>query len=124
MMTKLNAELPLFAQQSAISSPTPLVYEADHSTLVERLHCSPAGLHRAGAAGHFAVPELEAHADRAGCCFRLLVLACVLSRRFLQAHQQPARFTDELAHVVEENALAHRIVRLSVAPRPAKPSAL
>jgi subfamily B ATP-binding cassette protein MsbA len=79
-------------------------------------------LHPGGPAGLPAVPELAAHADRGRGGARRGLDHEDLSRRLYRITKSSQQATDELAYVVEENVLAHRMVRLHGA-QPARPRA-
>ena len=111
----LQARLSLFSQQSASQLANTLVYEVQTGTnhLVHAL----LNLARDG----FTVVALMAYLIYLNWRLTLIVLVLVpcvawilktMSRRLYKVTRQSQTATDELAYVVEENVLAHRMVRL------------
>ena len=111
----LAAELPLFARQSASQLANTIVYEVQTGTTM--LVQSFLNLAR----DSFSVVALMAYLLYLNWSLTLIVLVLVpivalimrtMSRRLYRYTRQSQGTTDELAYVVEENVLAHRMVRL------------
>lgn len=111
----LRADLSLFSRQTASELANTIVYEVQNGSnqLVEAL----LNLTRDG----FTVVALLGYLLYLNWQLTLIVLVLVpsvawimrtLSRRLYRVTKQSQAATDELAYVVEENVLAHRIVRL------------
>ena len=111
----LHADLALFARQSASQLANTIVYEVQTGStlLVQAL----LNLARDG----FTVVALLGYLIYLNWQLTLIVLVLVpcvafilktLSRRLYKVTRQSQSATDELAYVVEENVLAHRMVRL------------
>lgn len=111
----LAAEMGLFARQSASSLSNTVVYEVQNGSnlLVQAL----LGLSRDG----FTLIALLGYLLYLNWQLTLIVAVVVpgvawimktLSRRLYQLTKVSQQATDELAYVVEENVLAHRMVRL------------
>ncbi|WP_293224864.1 lipid A export permease/ATP-binding protein MsbA [Ottowia sp.] len=111
----LHADLSLFARQSASQLANTIVYEVQTGStlLVQAL----LNLGRDG----FTVVALLAYLIYLNWKLTLIVLVLVpavalilkvLSRRLYQVTRESQDATDELAYVVEENVLSHRMVRL------------
>ncbi|MDO5289590.1 MAG: lipid A export permease/ATP-binding protein MsbA [Pseudomonadota bacterium] len=111
----LNAELSLFARQSASQLANTIVYEVQTGTtlLVQAI----LNLAR----DSFSVVALMAYLLYLNWSLTLIVLVLVpivavimrtMSRRMYRYTRLSQSTTDELAYVVEENVLAHRMVRL------------
>ncbi len=114
----LAADLALFARQSASALSNTVVYEVQTGStlLVQAL----LGLSRDG----FTLVALLAYLLYLNWQLTLIVAVVVpgvawimktLSRRLYTITKTSQRATDELAYVVEENVLAHRMVRLHAA---------
>lgn len=116
MFAKLNAaQLSLFSRQSASKLSNTLVYEVQNGaqTLVHSLI--------ALARDSLTLVALLGYLLYLNWKLTLIVVAVfpglvwvmrVLSRRLYRLTRDSQQATDELAYVVEENALAHRVVRL------------
>ena len=111
----LHADLSLFSRQSASQLANTIVYEVQTGStlLVQAL----LNLGRDG----FTVVALLAYLIYLNWKLTLIVLVLVpavalilkvLSRRLYQVTRESQDATDELAYVVEENVLSHRMVRL------------
>ena len=111
----MNAELGLFARQTASSLSNPVVYEVQTGAtmLVQALM----GLSR----DSFTLIALVVYLLYLNWKLTMVVVVLApgmswvmrkLSRRLYGLTRQSQQATDELAYVVEENVLAHRIVRL------------
>lgn len=111
----LTADLTLFSRQSASQLANTIVYEVQTgaSQLVQAVIT--------GARDGFTVIALLAYLFYLNWSLTLIVLVLVpcvawilktLSRRLYKVTRQSQVATDELAYVVEENVLAHRMVRL------------
>ena len=111
----LHADLSLFSRQSASQLANTIVYEVQTgSTLLVQAFLN---LGRDG----FTVVALLAYLIYLNWKLTLIVLVLVpavalilkvLSRRLYQVTRESQDATDELAYVVEENVLSHRMVRL------------
>ncbi|MDO5623214.1 MAG: lipid A export permease/ATP-binding protein MsbA [Pseudomonadota bacterium] len=111
----LTAELSLFARQSASQLANTIVYEVQTGTTM--LVQSVLNLAR----DSFSVVALMAFLLYLNWSLTLIVLVLVpivalimrvMSRRMYRYTRMSQATTDELAYVVEENVLAHRMVRL------------
>ena len=111
----LNAEMALFTRQSASALSNTVVYEVQNGStqLVQAL----LGVTRDG----FTLVALLGYLLILNWKLTLIVAVLVpgvgwvmksLSRRLYQLTKSSQQATDELAYVVEENVLAHRMVRL------------
>ncbi len=111
----LTADLSLFSRQSASQLANTIVYEVQTgaSQLVQAVIT--------GARDSFTVLALLAYLFYLNWTLTLIVLVLVpcvawilkvMSRRLYKVTRQSQIATDELAYVVEENVLAHRMVRL------------
>lgn len=111
----LTADLTLFSRQSASQLANTIVYEVQTgaSQLVQAVIT--------GARDSFTVIALLAYLFYLNWSLTLIVLVLVpcvawilkvLSRRLYKVTRQSQVATDKLAYVVEENVLAHRMVRL------------
>lgn len=116
MFARLNdAQMSLFANQSASKLSNTLVYEVQTgSTMLVAAFLTLAK-------DSMTLVALMGYLFYLNWKLTLIVLALfpglvfvmrVLSRRLYQLTRDSQRATDELAYVVEENALAHRMVRL------------
>ncbi|MDO5653548.1 MAG: ATP-binding cassette domain-containing protein [Brachymonas sp.] len=111
----LDADLGLFARQSASSLSNTVVYEVQTGSML--LVQALMGLWRDA----FTVVALLLYLLYLNWRLTLLVLVLApamswvmrkLSKRLYSLTKQSQQATDELAYVVEENVLAHRVVRL------------
>ena len=111
----LNADLTLFARQSASQLANTIVYEVQTGTTL--LVQAVLNLAR----DSFSVVALMAYLLYLNWSLTLIVLVLVpivgvimkvMSRRLYRYTRLAQATTDELAYVVEENVLAHRMVRL------------
>ncbi|MDO5692066.1 MAG: lipid A export permease/ATP-binding protein MsbA [Pseudomonadota bacterium] len=111
----LSAELSLFSRQSASQLANTIVYEVQTGTT--QLVSAFLNLARDG----FTVIALLAYLIYLNWQLTLIVLVLVpcvawilktMSRRLYKVTRESQTATDELAYVVEENVLAHRMVRL------------
>ncbi|MBS78641.1 lipid A export permease/ATP-binding protein MsbA [Variovorax sp.] len=111
----LSAELALFARQSASTLSNTVVYEVQTGAML--LVQALLGLSRDG----FTLVALLGYLVYLNWKLTLIVaflvpsiswIMKVFSKRLYKLTQQGQQATDELAYVVEENVLAHRMVRL------------
>jgi len=111
----LGAELALFSRQSASALSNTVVYEVQTGSML--LVQAMLGLSRDG----FTLVALLAYLVYLNWKLTLIVaflvpsiswIMKVFSKRLYRLTQQGQQATDELAYVVEENVLAHRMVRL------------
>ncbi len=111
----LGAELALFARQSASTLSNTVVYEVQTGAML--LVQALLGLSRDG----FTLVALLGYLVYLNWKLTLIVaflvpsiswIMKVFSKRLYKLTQQGQQATDELAYVVEENVLAHRMVRL------------
>jgi subfamily B ATP-binding cassette protein MsbA len=111
----LGAELALFARQSASTLSNTVVYEVQTGAML--LVQAILGLSRDG----FTLIALLGYLVYLNWKLTLIVaflvpsiswIMKVFSKRLYRLTQQGQQATDELAYVVEENVLAHRVVRL------------
>jgi subfamily B ATP-binding cassette protein MsbA len=111
----LGAELALFSRQSASTLSNTVVYEVQTGSML--LVQALLGLSRDG----FTLVALLAYLVYLNWKLTLIVaflvpsiswIMKVFSKRLYRLTQQGQQATDELAYVVEENVLAHRMVRL------------
>ncbi|MBT2332901.1 lipid A export permease/ATP-binding protein MsbA [Variovorax paradoxus] len=111
----LAAELALFSRQSASALSNTVVYEVQTGSML--LVQALLGLSRDG----FTLVALLAYLVYLNWKLTLIVaflvpsiswIMKVFSKRLYRLTQQGQQATDELAYVVEENVLAHRMVRL------------
>ncbi|MDP9972891.1 subfamily B ATP-binding cassette protein MsbA [Variovorax paradoxus] len=111
----LAAELALFSRQSASTLSNTVVYEVQTGSML--LVQALLGLSRDG----FTLVALLAYLVYLNWKLTLIVaflvpsiswIMKVFSKRLYRLTQQGQQATDELAYVVEENVLAHRMVRL------------
>ena len=111
----LGAELALFARQSASTLSNTVVYEVQTGAML--LVQALLGLSRDG----FTLIALLGYLVYLNWKLTLIVaflvpsiswIMKVFSKRLYRLTQQGQQATDELAYVVEENVLAHRVVRL------------
>ncbi len=111
----LGAELALFARQSASALSNTVVYEVQTGAML--LVQALLGLSRDG----FTLIALLGYLVYLNWKLTLIVaflvpsiswIMKVFSKRLYRLTQQGQQATDELAYVVEENVLAHRVVRL------------
>lgn len=111
----LGAELALFSRQSASALSNTVVYEVQTGSML--LVQALLGLSRDG----FTLIALLAYLVYLNWKLTLIVaflvpsiswIMKVFSKRLYRLTQQGQQATDELAYVVEENVLAHRMVRL------------
>ena len=111
----LGAELALFTRQSASALSNTVVYEVQTGAML--LVQALLGLSRDG----FTLIALLGYLVYLNWKLTLIVaflvpsiswIMKVFSRRLYKLTQQGQQATDELAYVVEENVLAHRVVRL------------
>jgi len=116
MFAKLNAaRLDLFAQQSASKLSNTLVYEVQTgSTLLVNALLSLAkdSLTLLALLGYLLYLNWQLTLIVLGLFPPLVWVMQVLSKRFYKLTRSSQTATDELAYVVEENVLAHRMVRL------------
>ena len=116
MMAKLgDAELSLFAQQSASKLSNTLVYEVQTGSamLVSAfLTLAKGSLTVLALLGYLLYLNWKLTLIVMLLFPPLVLVMRVLSRRLYQLTKSSQSATDELAYVVEENALAHRMVRL------------
>lgn len=116
MMAKLgDAQLSLFAQQSASKLSNTLVYEVQtgSSMLVSAfLTLAKGGLTVLALLGYLLFLNWKLTLIVLMLFPPLVLVMRVLSRRLYKLTKSSQHATDELAYVVEENALAHRMVRL------------
>ena len=116
MFAKLNdAQMTLFARQSASKLSNTLVYEVQTgSTLLVNalLTLTKDSLTLLALLGYLMVLNWRLTLIVVFLFPALVVVMRVLSRRLYRLTKSSQQATDELAYVVEENALAHRMVRL------------
>lgn len=116
MFAKLNdAQLMLFARQSASKLSNTLVYEVQTgSTLLVNalLTLAKDSLTLLALLGYLMYLNWKLTLIVLFLFPALVVVMRVLSRRLYSLTKSSQQATDELAYVVEENALAHRMVRL------------
>ncbi len=116
MFVKLNdAQLTLFARQSASKLSNTLVYEVQNgsSTLVSAiLTLTKDSLTLLALLGYLFYLNWKLTLIVLMLFPGLIWIMRVLSRRLYKLTRDSQHATDELAYVVEENALAHRMVRL------------
>ena len=116
MFAKLNdAQLTLFARQSASKLSNTLVYEVQTgSTLLVNalLTLAKDSLTLLALLGYLMYLNWKLTLIVLFLFPALVVVMRVLSRRLYSLTKSSQQATDELAYVVEENALAHRMVRL------------
>ncbi len=121
MFAKLNgAQMTLFAQQSASKLSNTLVYEVQTgSTLLVNamLTLTKDSLTLLALLGYLMYLNWKLTLIVLFLFPALVVVMRVLSRRLYRLTRSSQQATDELAYVVEENALAHRMVRLHGAQR-------
>jgi ATP-binding cassette, subfamily B, bacterial MsbA len=116
MFVRLNdAQLGLFAQQSASKLSNTLVYEVQTgSTMLVNalLGLTKDSLTLLALLGYLLYLNWKLTLIVVFLFPALVVVMRVLSRRLYKLTRSSQQATDELAYVVEENALAHRMVRL------------
>lgn len=116
MFVRLNdAQMGLFAQQSASKLSNTLVYEVQtgSSMLVNALlGLTKDSLTLLALLGYLLYLNWKLTLIVVFLFPALVVVMRVLSRRLYKLTRSSQQATDELAYVVEENALAHRMVRL------------
>ena len=116
MFRKLNeAELSLFARQSASKLSNTLVYEVQNgsTTLVNALlTLAKDSLTLVALMGYLLYLNWRLTLIVLLLFPGLVIIMKVLSRRLYKLTRSSQQATDELAYVVEENALAHRMIRL------------
>lgn len=116
MFAKLNdAQMSLFARQSASKLSNTLVYEVQTgSTLLVNalLTLTKDSLTLLALLGYLMILNWKLTLIVLFLFPALVVVMRVLSRRLYRLTKSSQQATDELAYVVEENALAHRMVRL------------
>jgi subfamily B ATP-binding cassette protein MsbA len=116
MFVKLNsARMDLFAQQSASKLSNTLVYEVQTgSTMLVNalLILTKDSLTMLALMGYLMYLNWQLTLIVLLIFPGLVMIMRVLSRRLYRLTQSNQQATDELAYVVEENALAHRVVRL------------
>ena len=116
MFTRLNdAQMTLFAQQSASKLSNTLVYEVQTgSTMLVNamLGLTKDSLTLLALLGYLLYLNWKLTLIVLFLFPALVVVMRVLSRRLYRLTRSSQQATDELAYVVEENALAHRMVRL------------
>ena len=116
MFAKLNdAQMTLFARQSASKLSNTLVYEVQTgSTMLVNamLTLTKDSLTLLALLGYLMVLNWKLTLIVLLLFPALVVVMRVLSRRLYRLTRSSQQATDELAYVVEENALAHRMVRL------------
>ena len=116
MMAKLgHAELSLFAQQSASKLSNTLVYEVQTGSAMlvgAFLTLAKGGLTVLALLGYLLFLNWKLTLIVLLLFPPLVLVMRVLSRRLYTLTKSTQSATDELAYVVEENALAHRMVRL------------
>lgn len=116
MFVKLNsARMDLFAQQSASKLSNTLVYEVQTgSTMLVNalLILAKDSLTMLALMGYLMYLNWQLTLIVLMIIPGLMLIMRVLSRRLYRLTQSSQQATDELAYVVEENALAHRVVRL------------
>ena len=116
MFARLNdAQMTLFAQQSASKLSNTLVYEVQTgSTMLVNalLGLTKDSLTLLALLGYLLYLNWKLTLIVVFLFPALVVVMRVLSRRLYKLTRSSQQATDELAYVVEENALAHRMVRL------------
>jgi subfamily B ATP-binding cassette protein MsbA len=116
MFVRLNdAQMSLFAQQSASKLSNTLVYEVQTgSTMLVNalLGLTKDSLTLLALLGYLLYLNWKLTLIVVLLFPALVVVMRVLSRRLYKLTRSSQQATDELAYVVEENALAHRMVRL------------
>src|SRR5690606_33505201 len=116
MFVKLNdARMELFSQQSASKLSNTLVYEVQTgSTMLVNALLSLAkdSLTMMALMGYLMYLNWKLTLIVLLIFPGLVMIMRVLSRRLYRLTRSSQQATDELAYVVEENALAHRVVRL------------
>jgi ATP-binding cassette, subfamily B, bacterial MsbA len=116
MFVKLNeAQMTLFARQSASKLSNTLVYEVQSgSTMLvgAMLTLTKDSLTLVALLGYLMYLNWKLTLIVLLLFPGLILIMRVLSRRLYQLTRASQQATDELAYVVEENALAHRMVRL------------
>ena len=116
MFVKLNdAQMTLFARQSASKLSNTLVYEVQNGSqmLVSAfLTLTKDSLTVVALMGYLFYLNWKLTLIVMAVFPGLILIMRVLSRRLYQLTRDSQQATDELAYVVEENALAHRMVRL------------
>lgn len=116
MFVKLNdAQMTLFARQSASKLSNTLVYEVQTgSTMLVSaiLTLTKDGLTLLALLGYLFYLNWHLTLIVLALFPGLILIMRVLSRRLYKLTRSSQQATDELAYVVEENALAHRMVRL------------
>ncbi|QHE85999.1 lipid A export permease/ATP-binding protein MsbA [Hydrogenophaga sp. BPS33] len=116
MFTKLNdAQLSLFARQSASKLSNTLVYEVQTGSqmlVTAILTMTKDSLAVIALMGYLIYLNWKLTLIVLLVFPGLIVIMRVLSRRFYKLTRDSQQATDALAYVVEENALAHRMVRL------------
>jgi len=116
MFVKLNdAQMTLFARQSASKLSNTLVYEVQTgSTMLVSaiLTLTKDGLTLIALLGYLLYLNWHLTLIVLALFPGLILIMRVLSRRLYKLTRSSQQATDELAYVVEENALAHRMVRL------------
>jgi subfamily B ATP-binding cassette protein MsbA len=116
MFNRLNdAQMTLFAQQSASKLSNTLVYEVQTgSTMLVNamLGLTKDSLTLLALLGYLLYLNWKLTLIVLFLFPALVVVMRVLSRRLYKLTRSSQQATDELAYVVEENALAHRMVRL------------
>ncbi len=121
MFVKLNgARMDLFSQQSASKLSNTLVYEVQTgSTMLVNalLTLTKDSLTLVALMGYLMYLNWKLTLIVLLIFPGLMTIMRVLSRRLYRLTRSSQQATDELAYVVEENALAHRVVRLHGAQR-------
>lgn len=121
MFEKLNsAQLSLFGQQSASKLSNTLVYEVQNgsTTLVNAmLTLAKDSLTLVALMGYLMYLNWRLTLIVLLLFPGLVLIMRTLSRRLYKLTRSSQQATDELAYVVEENALAHRMIRLHGAQR-------
>lgn len=121
MFVKLNgARMDLFSQQSASKLSNTLVYEVQTgSTMLVNalLTLTKDSLTMVALMGYLMYLNWKLTLIVLLIFPGLVMIMRVLSRRLYRLTRSSQQATDELAYVVEENALAHRVVRLHGAQR-------
>jgi subfamily B ATP-binding cassette protein MsbA len=116
MFVKLNeAQMTLFARQSASKLSNTLVYEVQGGSTVlvsAMLTLTKDSLTLLALLGYLLYLNWKLTLIVLLLFPGLILIMRVLSRRLYQLTRASQQATDELAYVVEENALAHRMVRL------------
>ena len=116
MFVKLNdAQMTLFARQSASKLSNTLVYEVQTGSqllVTAFLTLTKDSLAVLALLGYLLYLNWKLTLIVLLVFPGLILIMRVLSRRFYKLTRDSQQATDELAYVVEENALAHRMVRL------------